>query len=38
MIFWLRLNRPGFELTPRSCTNFKGYLEAASNKVQADSG
>ena len=29
------LNRPGFELTPRSWTNFKGFHEEVSNRVQA---
>ncbi len=29
------LNRPGFELTPRSWTNFKGFHEEVPNRVQA---
>jgi hypothetical protein len=29
------LNRPDFELTPRSWTNFKGFHEEVSNGVQA---
>jgi len=31
------LNRPVFELTPRSWTNFKGFHEEVSNRVQAGS-
>jgi hypothetical protein len=29
------LNRPGFELTPRSWTNFKGSYGEVRDKVQA---
>ena len=31
----MALNRPGFELTPRSWTNFKGFYEEVTNRVQA---
>ncbi len=31
------VNRPGFELTPRSWTNFKGFHEEVQNGVQAGS-
>ena len=34
----LNLNRPGFELTPRSWTNFKGFHEEVPNRVQAQRG
>lgn len=31
----IKVNRPVFELTPRSWTNFKGFHEEVSNRVQA---
>ena len=32
------LNRPGFELTPRSWTNFQGCHEEIPNRIQAQGG
>jgi hypothetical protein len=32
------LNRPRFELTPRSWTNFRGFVAKVKNRVQASGG
>lgn len=37
-VLFTHVNRPGFELTPRSWTNFKVLLEEVKNRVQAGSG